>query len=404
MKSSQHQQLIGQLSGCVAELPPCLPDDVQVLGCVMSAPVFKLFVSRVRQSTKKRRKKLDITMEDGVNHRAKMLSGVLELIGCAPKRPIPKLGWMHLPEDVPCSPLFEVYKVTASDRRVGLRGHRGLRAVQDIPAGTCLGPYRCLALVPKAMERYCKTPPPHWKAKVQDGSSPKAIWKYLVDMYAVDIAVNVNGVEHGFGVSAFAYGNKTALVNDACVNPAGYPQPRHRLVVGDQNADLIPVYVCGFPFLFLFTVEDVKAGDELLYEYGIEYWDCIREMSKTLDETDRRIVNSFMLYDATEVPCMVETRKRKAQPRCVRERTKSRAAKRVCRRPSPQTDGPTCALERKLKEIQNFKIAANEEENVLLQEANLLHARFAQLAQRYAKLQELNLHIRAMEENCADGI
>ena len=53
---STHGKQIRQFSGCVADTPCCLLSDVQILGCMMSHPVFQLFVDKVRHHVEKRKK------------------------------------------------------------------------------------------------------------------------------------------------------------------------------------------------------------------------------------------------------------------------------------------------------------------------------------------------------------
>lgn len=317
------------------------------------------------------------------------------------RKPIPNLEWLQLPDDLPCSPLFEIYEIGSSDRRVGLRGHRGLIAAGDIPAGTCLGPYRCLALLHSTMDWYSRHLPPHWKSAVKGGSNPTAIWKYLVDIYAVDISVEVGDIEHRIAVSAFGYGNKTALVNDSHIDPLrNCTSPQCDQIVGEQNADLIPVFICGFPFLFLFSVEDIKAGDELLYEYGHGYWECIKDMKKGLDEKDQQIVESFMLYEAMET-----YNRSKVETYSIG--SIHTAESLVASSPSPNPAVPVLwansavtshVLGKKWQEIQRGKSLVEREEQDLQQEAAQLRIGLMQFGRRYERLQQLRQQIRTMEQ------
>ena len=316
-------------------------------------------------------------------------------------KPIPHLEWLQLPEDLPCSPLFEIYEISSTDRRVGLRGHRGLLAAKDIPAGTCLGPYRCLALLQSTMDWYSRHLPPHWKDAVKGGSNPTAIWKYLVDIYAVDISVEVNGTEHRIAVSAFGYGNKTALVNDSHIEPLrNCTSPRCAQVVGEQNADLIPVFVCGFPFLFLFSVEDIKAGEELLYEYGCGYWECIKDMKRGLDERDQQIVESFMHYEATETY-------NRSKAETYSTGSIHTAESLVVSSPSPPLGVPlfwgnsamsSHILGEKIEKIERSKSIVHREEQDLQQEAAQLRVGLTHFGRRHDRLQLLRQQIRTMEQ------
>lgn len=90
-------------------------------------------------------------------------------------------------------------------------------------------------------------------------------------------------------VSAFGYENPTSYVNDPRIYPYRNKELPQNVLDGSQlyndpeeedfcelvhapNVMLICAEICGFPFPFLVTIEEVKSGQELLLHYGYDYF------------------------------------------------------------------------------------------------------------------------------------
>eukprot|EP00854_Cymbomonas_tetramitiformis_P023885 gene23885-28982_t len=105
--------------------------------------------------------------------------------------------------------------------------------------------------------------------------------------------------------SAFGCGNITGLVNDIKGCPAPVSGGRETRAMSREDpamsramsreslapAMLVEALVCGWPLLFLCTTCDVHRREELLMDYGKEYWDFVKEARQ-------RLVRSIQADDA----------------------------------------------------------------------------------------------------------
>ena len=80
-----------------------------------------------------------------------------------------------------------------------------------------------------------------------------------------------------FDPSGNHHGNQTMLIND----PRGLPDFETAL-----NCEFIEVTWRGWPYIFVATTRDVAAGEELLIEYGEEYWENMEYIGRWLRDVD----------------------------------------------------------------------------------------------------------------------
>lgn len=125
-------------------------------------------------------------------------------------------------------------------------------------------------------------------------------WRYKCEQYAVDVEVNgpfLTGDgklplnEDGqwrLTLTAWCYGNRTALMNDphnivviddvtgteVCLVDAERSQDDYTTapVKDEPNVVLCNIDVFGFPFLFVIASREVEVEEEIMFEYGYEYW------------------------------------------------------------------------------------------------------------------------------------
>jgi len=90
--------------------------------------------------------------------------------------------------------------------------------------------------------------------------------------------------------------NEGSLINDSRWSLAGEEDARHRR----QNVVFLEVAVNGWPHTFIVTTRDVKKGEELLIDFGPDYWEKIRNQSleALLREEKRRAQDLQETVDA----------------------------------------------------------------------------------------------------------
>ena len=156
--------------------------------------------------------------------------------------------------------LLQAYVIPDDDPREGLRGQQGVRAVRDIGAKEVLGAYAGL---------YLETEEDFFRERALQG------------------ALNVERYNFGChnsiaSVSGFRHGNILSLINACTTYEPGKPADRSGENVGTfevRNKDT------GNKYIFFIALCPIKAGDELLYDYGPQYW---RQISKTIDVDNNR--------------------------------------------------------------------------------------------------------------------
>jgi hypothetical protein len=202
----------------------------------------------------------------------------------------PDLLLRGLPTDLPCHPDLETYVVGPEDTRAALRGQAGVRATRAIPAGHFLGVYRGDAMFHADYIAWKLTPPtpdihPIRREIDIDGYTASTT-QYSAGEWAA-----VHGLE---GMSPHRAdtvlmtcgtynGNMTSLVNDPSVNPLEGPSP------GDSapNTCLCEFVVGAWPVLAMFTFQKIRAGEDVRYAYGHEYWEYMKEHALRLHAVNR---------------------------------------------------------------------------------------------------------------------
>ncbi|CAD7699996.1 unnamed protein product [Ostreobium quekettii] len=313
---SMHKALGSTLSSC---------GEVRVLGHTLVGPAYGLFC----QLQQRHGPDLTITMDN-----EKYDETVIQRIIQSARRLIfpaghegqgIRCGGFNLPPELECKGCFTDMLISRFDHRRMLAGQRGVFATERIPKHCVLGPYRNLTLPERFFDYYMKNPPPRWKEYARGRCShPDRVWEFLVNSYSADAyltqVTNSRGghrqVEEKYRLtmSAFGYGNKTALVNDHHMDPLGfswgedctsyldlpcetsqaYRAARLGKTYSKPNVDIQPIYINGFPFLFLISIREIGAREELLYDYGYEFWDCLKPLLDHLDAADKALVKKIM--------------------------------------------------------------------------------------------------------------
>ena len=150
---------------------------------------------------------------------------------------------------------LEVYTVDFNDERVGLRGQLGVKAKGCIPKGTPLGLY---------------------------------VGKYLTDN-ETDDNDHIHGSFHtqsyyfdtahkSMVISAWKCGNILSLVNANSTHGVYGSQ--------EQSDNIAIVYVVykGWPYVVYMAMADIYIGQELLVDYGANYWNTKGEVIEISDD------------------------------------------------------------------------------------------------------------------------
>eukprot|EP00803_Ostreobium_quekettii_P004322 evm.model.scf_501.3 EVM.evm.TU.scf_501.3 scf_501:33313-34782(+) len=327
-QSSCSSTLVGgsmvEFCAAVQTCPECTNGEVRVLGHTLLWPAYMLFLKMLEEQGHGMHLHTDSHQHSVCAQLKRMIQNSLDagekMVQCRD---------LLLPEDIECKPLLCARLIDASDSRRALVGQRGVFAVKDIAPGCLLGPYRSLALPTRFFNHFTKHPPPRWGTYAQGKCShPAKVWEYLVNSYSADVdyvhvksqssqdsSQDEQGKAYHITMSAFGYGNISCLVNDHHTDPwrlwdeddcsrylfqlpyeakEEYKEARLGPTVANPNVDIETIYVNGFPFLFLISKEHIRAGEELLYDYGYLYWECLKPLSDSLDAADMAFVNKIM--------------------------------------------------------------------------------------------------------------
>lgn len=196
-----------------------------------------------------------------------------------------------LPVDLPCHPHLEAYTIGPDDPRRGLRGQTGVRASREIPAGQLVGVYRGETMFHSDYIDWKLTPPtldthPIEHEMLLDGytasttffSAGEWVWHHklpqFLSMHRGDTVVMICGSYNG---------NMTSLVNDPGLDPMNGPSAGD----GTPNTRLCEFLVGAWPVLAMCTFKRVRAGEEVLYAYGHDYWEFMKEHTRRLSAVNR---------------------------------------------------------------------------------------------------------------------
>jgi len=200
---------------------------------------------------------------------------------------------LQLPAEAPTIGEVEAFKVGSKDPRVGLRGQKGLRATERLRKGTVVGVYggllctkgeylplhiegsagRTFDTIMKVME----------DELVKESYTAEFTWwnKKNVDLSNDHGTLMVCAKRRAEDKEA----HDCALINDPCRDPngsttdSGSPDSH----VTPESCTYAECEIDGWPFLFVITVRDVPAGEELGVEYGTPYWDAVRDLERKLE-------------------------------------------------------------------------------------------------------------------------
>lgn len=187
-----------------------------------------------------------------------------------------------LPIDIPCSDALELFIIDETDRRVSLRGRRGVRARKPLKEGTFLGVYRGTAMLHSTFKK--------WKISSSPPTTNPIAYELMIDSYTASTTVyNVGkwALEHGIqspiisrtkpnentlDVSAAGEGNILSYINDPHIDPLG-----DSIESLAENAAMCEVTLAGWPFLVMFATRAIATGEEILYSYGDAFWEYVEE-------------------------------------------------------------------------------------------------------------------------------
>jgi len=101
-------------------------------------------------------------------------------------------------------------------------------------------------------------------------------------------------------VCALLHGNETALINDARPDPL--TQPMLDPTDPQPNVMVVEVEVGGWVFPFAVATADVGPGQELLLDYGQEYWEGRRVELEAAAQRGPRVKRLRRRPDGTLLP------------------------------------------------------------------------------------------------------
>jgi len=213
------------------------------------------------------------------------------------------------PADLAPHTALETFTIPASDPRIGLRGQQGVRVRGgcDIKMGEVLAVYRSFVedadseewlsflrgLEPSGSRVVTQpgwTPPPgadvdarhigmyryyERKLQIEAFTLDFEYWGNQREAYLAALGKECS-IDHlpSLVVSAFGYGNIGALCNSAGWGPAA----KGKAKLPSANADFVEVHIQGRPFTFILAKANIKAGQEVLLEYGPAYWNATNKM------------------------------------------------------------------------------------------------------------------------------
>ena len=150
---------------------------------------------------------------------------------------------------------LEVYTVDSNDERIGLRGQLGVKAKEYIPKGTPLGLYVGLYLTNNETHNHDHS----------HGS-------FHTQSYYFDTA------HKSMVISAWKCGNILSLINANTTHSVYSSQ--------EQSDNIAIVYVVykGWPYVVYMTLRDIKKGEELLVDYGENYWNAKGDVIEISDD------------------------------------------------------------------------------------------------------------------------
>ncbi|KAG2494343.1 hypothetical protein HYH03_007400 [Edaphochlamys debaryana] len=174
------------------------------------------------------------------------------------------------------------------------RGGAGLAAARRVPRSTVLGVLGGYVLTRAAAQRYVSYGFRHCGAAVLAELEREAsavglrgvteTWQVLAGSFRLPfpqlkLVAEGSTAPSALEVSMLGYGNMAALVNDPRSNPRSWAPGND---VGDEdgaaaqaNCTVLPVSVRGLVLPVLVALRDIAPGEQLLRDYGAEWWEAI---------------------------------------------------------------------------------------------------------------------------------
>ncbi|GHP02802.1 hypothetical protein PPROV_000155700 [Pycnococcus provasolii] len=261
----------------------------KVLGCTFSHRAAALFKRRRKWSLRQREiSAVRITSQvphaqDLRNVRDAVMAYLVSLgvdVGVSLAYGVP----INFPREAPSHRSVEQYTVDSSDARVSLRGEFGCRATDIIPANTVIGVYTGHCFFNDemfAMIEMMIAPTDgvsRLKAERDVESGIQEFTRFNRQSKRFD------GPAAGKGelLMVSSFGDDQGVcgrINDALVDV----YDSNELVDDGYNVICVEAELQGWPFLFVCTTRDVRAGSDLRMDYTGYYWERIGEMKRRLD-------------------------------------------------------------------------------------------------------------------------
>ncbi|XRA98611.1 RAMA domain-containing protein [Pycnococcus provasolii] len=261
----------------------------KVLGCTFSHRAAALFKRRRKWSLRQREiSAVRITSQvphaqDLRNVRDAVMAYLVSLgvdVGVSLAYGVP----INFPREAPSHRSVEQYTVDSSDARVSLRGEFGCRATDIIPANTVIGVYtghcffndEMFAMIERMIAPTDGVS--RLKAERDVESGIQEFTRFNRQSKRFDGPAAGKGellMVSSFGDAQGVCGR----INDALVDV----YDSNELVDDGYNVMCVEAELQGWPFLFVCTTRDVRAGSDLRMDYTGYYWERIGEMKRRLD-------------------------------------------------------------------------------------------------------------------------
>jgi len=162
---------------------------------------------------------------------------------------------------------IKLCKIDQDDPRIGLRGQLGVFATQMIRKDRIIGPYSGSLIDEESLD-YGSVKEKRDRTAYQYTFQTTGFDHLVIDCYRHE-----GGPHHG---------NETMFIND----PRGLPRKsKQRRQLSGANCMFVEILHRGWPFAFVVATQDIREGEELLVEYGSEYWTAMEEFDRCLDKT-----------------------------------------------------------------------------------------------------------------------
>ena len=228
-------------------------------------------------------------------------------------------GTRSLPIDVDYS-VTQVRKIPSDDPRVALRGEFGLFAGRNIKRGEVLGPYagslrtereyaHKYSFVPELFARdaysyrFSERASHPWTVLGPQGGqvlahSTTSDSALLGECWSKDTSVFSD--DHLL-VDAYTSGNRFVFVNDYRRNPfkSVDEHKEEEQELREPNVSFLEVMYKGWPYVLVVSISDVAQGEELLVDYGMQYWQQQRLREQQLGPLTKHVSDlRHSLHDA----------------------------------------------------------------------------------------------------------